>query len=148
MQIADNEVSKQSLHRILLSCQCNCQIANVIRNKKKILGTVKKKNTETANSDRAEQSLDYFHRQFSSGYYTRAEFLWYSILFKEIFGFYEKIYTYITTVDQEIHRFNRDLVFTGRLIWICNKNMPKMECKRKLKVNQNKKRQKSRNDMR
>jgi len=116
MQIADNEVSKQSLHRILLSCQCNCQIANVIRNKKKILGTVKKKNTETANSDRAEQSLDYFHRQFSSGYYTRAEFLWYSILFKEIFGFYEKIYTYITTVDQEIQRFNRDLVFTGRLI--------------------------------
>jgi len=42
MQIADNEVSKQSLHRILLSCQCNCQIANVIRNKKKILGTGQK----------------------------------------------------------------------------------------------------------
>lgn len=126
------------------------QLPNCQRNKKqeKDSGDSKKKNTETANSDRAEQSLDYFHRQFSSGYYTRAEFLWYSILFKEIFGFYEKIYTYITTVDQEIQRFNRDLVFTGRLIWICNKNMPKMECKRKLKVNQNKKRQKSRNDMR
>lgn len=43
MQIADNEVNKQSLHRILMSCQCNCQIANVIRNRTKIGGPNKTK---------------------------------------------------------------------------------------------------------
>lgn len=84
MQIADNEVNKQSLHRILLSCQCNCQISNVIRNKTKI-GSQKKntnkiknrrktcwispekeyKNT-SANSARPEGKLVwYFYRQFS-----------------------------------------------------------------------------------
>jgi len=59
MQIADNEVSKQSLHRILLSCQCNCQIANVIRNKKKILGTGQKMG-ENVSSDGAEWKLGLF----------------------------------------------------------------------------------------
>jgi len=38
-------------------------------------------------------------------------------------------------------------VFKRRRIGKCNKNMPKMECKRKLKVNQNKTRQKSHSDM-